>query len=255
MILYNASSSYYSMIARLALLEAAIPFENRRMDIHLAKEQLDPWYCALNPKMTVPTLVDGPQIWTDSQDILNYAAQRANTLWLDSDAEVQPYIQQIVYAHYNIIIERLTFIKALSSIPLLRFVLPNMLRRVIKKLESKQQLVSNELAVKEKIALNQQRIAFFTEGNIKEKLELERTSVRHLLAKLPNPSELLFGNKISSADIVIAALFTRLKMIGEERLLESQALNAWFARMQQRAGYKNADMWTYFQPWRIVLKR
>ena len=57
MILYNAPSSYYSMIARYALFEAGLSFENRRMDIHLAKEQLSPWYRAINPKMTVPSLV------------------------------------------------------------------------------------------------------------------------------------------------------------------------------------------------------
>ena len=49
MILYSAPSSYYSMIGRLALKEAKVPFENQRMDIHLHKEQLAPWYVALNP--------------------------------------------------------------------------------------------------------------------------------------------------------------------------------------------------------------
>ena len=69
MILYSAPSSYYSMIGRLALKEAQVPFENHQMDIHLRKEQLAPWYVALNPHMSVPTLVDGKTILIDSQDI------------------------------------------------------------------------------------------------------------------------------------------------------------------------------------------
>jgi glutathione S-transferase len=40
MILYSSPSSYYSMIARLALLECGAAFDIRRMDIHIAKEQL-----------------------------------------------------------------------------------------------------------------------------------------------------------------------------------------------------------------------
>jgi glutathione S-transferase len=38
--LYHAPSSYYSMVARLALLEADVSFESQRMDIHPRKDQL-----------------------------------------------------------------------------------------------------------------------------------------------------------------------------------------------------------------------
>jgi len=254
MILYNASSSYYSMIARYALFEAAIPFENRRMDIHLAKEQLDPWYIAINPKMTVPSLMDGPHIWTDSQDILNYAASRADGLWMDNNEELKLNIQQIVYAHYNITIERLTFSKALTSIPFLRFVVPHRLCRTIKKLEKENKSMQNQ-AIEAKIILNKQRLAFFTEGSLLEKLKLERKSVCNFIEKLPAPGDLLFGDKISSADIVVAALFTRLRMIGEYDLVEYRALTSWYERIQERPAFKNADMWSYFQPWRILFKR
>jgi glutathione S-transferase len=243
------------MIARYALLEAAIPYENRRMDIHLAKEQLAPWYIKINPKMTVPSLVDGSCILTDSQDILNYAANRAAGLWMDSNEEFKLNIQQIVYAHYNITIERLTFSKALTSVPLVRVIVPRMLSRIIKKLEKERETAANQEAVDGKIAQNQQRLSFFTEGNLLDKLELERKSVCDFLEKLPIPKDLLFGDKISSADIVAATLCTRLKMIGEYKLIKSSALTAWYERIRQRPAYKNADMWSYFQPWRIVLKR
>src|SRR5690554_5849978 len=117
MILYNAPSSYYSMIGRYALLEARCPFESRRMDIHLAKEQLSPWYVQINPAMTVPSLVDGAHVLTNSCDILRYASTLAADKWMDCDADVSPHIEQIVLNHYTIEIERLTFGKALTRIP------------------------------------------------------------------------------------------------------------------------------------------
>ena len=195
MILYNASSSYYSMIARYALLESGISFENRRMDIHLAKEQLTDWYRAINPHMTVPSMIEGTKIWTDSQDILNFAALNASQQWMDSDSELNLKIQQIIYAHYNITIERLTFGKALITIPPLRFIIPRMLGKIIKKLEKEEKNTTNNTDLAAKIALNQQRLDFFTAGNLQEKLALERNSVLNFLEKLPIPQHFLFGDK------------------------------------------------------------
>ncbi len=243
------------MIARYALCEAGLPFENRRMDIHLAKEQLAPWYMSINPKMTVPSLAKGKDIWTDSQDILKYLATTQGQQWMDADPEANLHVQQIVYAHYNITIERLTFGKALVTMFPLRFIVPHMLRKIIKKLEAEQQTSENKEAIAAKIALNTQRLAFFTEGDLREKLEFERKSVLLFLEKLPKPQEFLLGAKPSSADIVTVVLFGRLQMIGEYDLVQSPELIAWFERMKARPAYKKADIWTYFQPWRILFKR
>ena len=254
MILYNASSSYYSMIGRYALLEAGVTFESRRMDIHLAKEQLTPWYVMLNPAMTVPTMAVGKSVWTDSQDILKYAAAEAGPEWMDSDVDCALNIVQIVHTHYTIAIERLTFGKALKSIPPLRYLVPKMLRKAIKTLEAEKSRSPNKAAVVAKIALNKSRLAYFTEGDLAEKLQFERSSVLNFIEKLPTPKTLLFGDKPSSADIVTVVLFARLKMIGEYDLVKSQDLMDWFERMQLRSAYKKADIWTHFQPWRILFK-
>ena len=255
MILYSASSSYYSMIGRYALLEAGLPFELRRMDIHLAKEQLSSWYMKINPAMTVPALVDKDQIWADSQDILKFAATQAGDQWMDSDADKTARIEQLVRDHYSITIERLTFGKALSSIAPLRFIALRMIRNAIHSLEAQLPTSSDKTALEAKINLNQQRLAYFTEGNLADKLEVERNNVRSFLEKLPSPETFLFGDKISSVDIVTVVLFGRLKMIGEYQLVQSSELIDWFKRMQLRPAYKKADIWTYFQPWRIALKR
>ena len=256
MILYNASSSYYSMIARLALLEAGVVFENKRMDIHIAKEQLSPAYLAINPAMTVPALVDGNQSWTDSRDILKFAADFSKDQWLDADAALAPLIEQVVNAHYAISIERLTFGKALERIPPMRFIAPRMLRKIIKTLELDRSNSKNPAAIQAKIDLNRERLAYFTEGNRTEKLQGQRDTVQTFIKSLPVPGLFLFGDKPSSADIVTIVLLGRLQMIGEYALVPAPSpLASWFERMQARTTYKEADIWTHFQLWRILLKR
>jgi len=256
MMLYHASSSYYSMIARLALLSANIPFEGRRMDIHLAKEQLSDWYQAINPRMTVPALVDGSNKLIDSRDILRHAATLAASTWADADTSYSADIENIVSAHYTIAIEKLTFGKALYSIAPLRMIVPRMLRGIIKKLEAEKATSHDLEDLNKKININRERLAYFTEGNLAAKLEGERATVQAFLAKLPTTQHMLFGDKTSSADIVTAVLLGRLKMIGEYRLVElASSTDNWFNRIQQTAAFKQADIWLRFQPWRIALKR
>lgn len=256
MILYSAPSSYYSMIARLALLECGASFDIRRMDIHFAKDQLSSWYLAINPAMTVPALTDGDQAWTDSRTILEKAASIAGNQWYDADPELAPAIKHILDAHYSISIERLTFGKAMTRIWPLRVIFPRMLQRIIKKLEASKSTSANPEATQRKIILNQERIAYFTEGDLKQKLIGERDQVSHYLNQLSVPSNgLLFGSNPSSADIVTAILCARLQMIGELPLLESiPTLPGWFARISARPSFKQADIWTHFQPWRILLQ-
>jgi glutathione S-transferase len=255
MLLYSAPSSYYSMIARLALLESNTVFELRRMDIHIAKEQLSSWYEALNPAMTVPTLTNGDEVLTDSRDILKFAASNAGEQWLDVDLLLAQQINDLVEAHYAITIERLTFGKALARIPPLRVIVPHMLSRIIRQLNKELPSTANPKATEAKIVLNQERLAYFTEGSLADKLMTQRQEVIHYLNKLPTPCMFLFGDKPSSADIVTAVLLGRLKMIGEYDLVKPfPALVAWFERMQARPAFTNADIWLRFKPWRIILK-
>lgn len=260
MILYHASSSYYSMIARLGLHCANVSFSSRRMDIHLAKEQLSDWYLKINPHMTVPSLVDGALTLIDSRDILKYAATLAGQQWMNSDSSINQQIENVVASHYAIPIEKLTFGKALLSIPPLRLIVPKMLRGIIRKLEAELASSPDPAAVSQKISINQERLAYFTEGKIADKLEVERSHVRNFLKTLPLTSAalsgMLFGEKASSADVVTAVLFGRLKMIGEYGLVDhGSSLDQWFTRMQATEAFKQSDIWMRFQPWRIVLKR
>lgn len=244
------------MIARLALLEADIAFESRLMDIHFAKEQITPWYMALNPHMTVPTLVDGKKILIDSRDILNFSAKMAGQEWLDCNIRLLPQIEKIVKAFYLIPIEDLTFVKAMIKIVPLQFIIPKVLGRIIKSLKSGLPTCADPVAVKAKIELNERRIAYFTGGDLQDKLAIERKHISAFLSDLPSPQAMLLGDQISSADIVTAILLGRLKMVGEYDLLNSYPLlDQWFNEMQLRPAFTKADIWLAFHFWRMLLKR
>ncbi len=255
MLLYSAPPSYYSMIARLALNESKLPFDTRYMDIHIAKDQLSPWYIAVNPSMTVPSLTDANTTWTDSRDILKLAATKADGAWCDADPALSQEIEKIVCAHYNIPIEKLTFGKVMTRSYPLRKIFPMMLSRIIKHLEAEALTIPNPEAAKAKIAVNQERLAYFTEGNQIKKLDDRREEVRQYLAQLPHPQALLFGEKMSSADVVSAILYARLIMIGENKLMNtSPSISKWFDRMKMRPAFIKSDVWMHFKPWRILMR-
>lgn len=256
MILYHAPSSYYSMIARYALLEAGVHYDDRRMDIHFAKEQLSSWYRAINPAMTVPSLVEDAGILHSSIDILRYAAAEAKDHWLDADSFCAKRIEAVVYAHYELVIEQLTFGKALEKFPPLRFIVPKMLRNILHQLEKERVQSPEAKDLTAKIKQNQARLDYFTQGHRLDKLNAEREHVRHFLQQLPTPEQCLFGERPSSADIVTVVLFGRLQMIGEYNLVSKDSpLRAWFLRMQSRPAYQKADIWTRFQVLRCLLNR
>lgn len=248
MLLYSAPSSYFSMIARLALNEAMIHHEIRFMDIFIAKEQLSSWYMAINPSMTVPTLTDAARTWTDSGDILKFAAETAGQNWCDCEPN-------IVAAHYAIPIEKLTFGKIMVKNYALRKVFPIMLQRIIKQLETDLHTTTDPDATKRKISINLERLAYFTEDDQLVKLNEQREKVRDYFQQLPQTQTLLFGEKPSPADIVTAILFARLNMIGEYKLMNaSPNLVNWFERMKVRPAFIKSDIWLRFKPWRILLK-
>ena len=74
--LYHAPSSYYSMIARLALAEGGIAYQPVFVEIHVRMSQQQPDYVRLNPNMTVPTLVLADRVLDQSRDIARSASAR-----------------------------------------------------------------------------------------------------------------------------------------------------------------------------------
>src|SRR5262249_22635239 len=100
--LFHTPSSYYSMIARLALAEGGVVYEPVFVDIHFRMSQQRPGYVRLNPNMTVPTLVLADRILDQSRDI----AERA--LGVD-EATLGGEARAWLDLHYAYPIEQLTF--------------------------------------------------------------------------------------------------------------------------------------------------
>lgn len=253
--LFHAAPSYYSMVARLALAEAGVSTISRLMDIHLAKQQLSPAYRQLNPKMTVPTLRGPGLLLTDSAQILAYAAEHASVPWADADPSRREAIQQAVAGHYALSIETLTFSKLLSSRPWFKRVMVPMLSGINAKLEREAQHAPDQAAVLEaKIQVNRARLTVFRDRPAPQVLAEQREQVSAYLASLPPvvASGWLFGGAISSADVVLAVLTSRLAMAGELSLLNRNDLQGWWQRYQQRPAFGQADVWTRFQRRRFL---
>ena len=246
------------MIARLALLEARVPFDSRRLDIHLAKEQLAPWYVAINPAMTVPAMVEATQTIIDSRDILGFSSIHAGAVWMDADPRAASCIEQVVSDHYAIEIEKLTFGRAFLARPLLRHAFLHFLKRIVARLRESLPTAETPDAVRRKISVNEGRMAFFTSADLAQRVEAEGTKVAALLATLPRKSGVfLYGDRPSSADVVGAVLLARLKMIGlyDDMLDAHPGVDAWYMRYREREVVQQADLWERFQPLRILMKR
>src|SRR5215510_11318475 len=125
--LYHALSSYYSTIARLALIEGGIAYESAVIDIHVKMVQQQPDYVRLNPNMTVPTLVLPDRILDQSRDIAEYALG-VSTATLDGDTKAW------LDLHYGYPIEELTFGGLLARNPLARIMVPRRLESVRRRL-------------------------------------------------------------------------------------------------------------------------
>jgi glutathione S-transferase len=69
--LYHHGSSVCAAKVRFTLMEKAIPWESRYVDI-LKGEQFDPEYLKLNPMAVVPTLVHDGEVLTESTVICEY---------------------------------------------------------------------------------------------------------------------------------------------------------------------------------------
>ena len=253
--LFHAAPSYYSMVARLALAEAGIPFTSRLIDIHLAKQQLSDPYRALNPHMTVPTLRGPDLLLTDSSEILAFAAAHAGDAWCDADGALAPAIGVAVQAHYAISIETLTFSKLLASRPLLKPLVKRVLSGLSRQLEQRAvHTAVDPEALRAKAQQDRDRLQTLTATPAAETLAAMRAQVRLYLNGLPPvpDDQWLFGNRISSADVVVAVLLARLTMAAELPLLERPDLQRWWQRYQRRPALQAADLWTRFQRRRFV---
>lgn len=258
--LYHAASSYYSMIARYALRLSGIDHESQLLDIHKKREQLQPWYVAINPAMTVPTLVCADGSLCSSQEILQYAQTQRPENWVESIAtsDQAQTIEELVRQHYQFEVERLTFNVFMQKLPPVRILFPKLIRKACKELELElAQQPPNPQAIQAKLNLNQQRLAYFSsplQQRQAKQLQLARDLI-HLFPDKPI-GQWLFGDLPSRADVVLLVFLARLNALGLNNTdLVPRALMDWFAEKTQTQAFVDADVWVKFHIWRLLTHR
>jgi glutathione S-transferase len=240
--LYHAPSSYYSMIARLALAEGGIAHEPVVVDIHFRMSQQQPDYVRLNPNMTVPTLVLADRILDQSRDIAEYA------LGSTPDGETKAWLD----LHYGYPVEELTFGGLLARSPLARILIP-------KRLEAtRRQLLAHAARNPDLAAVYEARAAVFAERTrILDPAAVIRLSERRRAEAIG------FMDRLEQALLRwprgdgaagpwrcrcgLHRVFARMEFAGlGAEILKRPALARYWRAMQARPSFSAADIWTRF---------
>lgn len=246
--LYHTPSSYYSMIARLALAEGGIAHERVFVDIHFRLSQQQPDYVRLNPGMTVPTLVLADRILVESRDIAEYA------LGPGPDAETKAWVD----LHYGYPIEELTFGGILARNPLARIMIP-------KRLEAaRRQLLAHaaahpDLAVvyQARAAVFARRVATFEPDAVVKLSERRRAEAIGFMDRLEQTLRdgraVLAPPAYGVADVVWTVFLGRMEFAGlGAEIPRRPALARYWAAMKARSSFAAADIWTKFHLGRLI---
>lgn len=249
--LYHTSSSYYSMIARLALAERGVPFQSIEMDIHRRKQQFAPDYARLNPNLTVPTLdVDGTAL-SQSRDILLYAfgvnetaLDSATAHWLD--------------LHYAFPVDELTFGWLLSHNPLARLVIGHTLKATEKRLR--------ELAIKhpdlsdiyrERAEVFTKRVRTFDPNGVKAMFGERKRAALELMdvldGALADGRETLVEDGYGPADVVWTVFIARMNFVRfDDALAKRVHLSRYMKAVKARPSFHEADIWDRLSPFKLL---
>jgi glutathione S-transferase len=249
-VLYHAPSSYYSMIARLALAEAGIDHAQVFMDIHLRCRQQSPAYARLNPNMTVPTLVLPGQILVQSRDILNFAVQPTHP----SNPQTEAWLD----LHYAYPVEELTFGGLLARSRLARTLIPARLAAIHRRL-LKLAAANPDLAhiYQTRAALFAQRLRVFNPQAASALLSARREQAIAILnrldAHLAHGEPAIVPPHYGAADIVFTVFLARMEFAGlAHEVFRRPHMARYYNAMKSRPGFAAADIWTRIHFMRMV---
>lgn len=249
--LYHAPSSYYSMIARLALAEGGIAWEPVFVDIHARMSQQQPDYVRLNPNMTVPTLVLADRILDQSRDIAEYALG-VDRLTLDSEA--RPWLD----LHYGYPIEELTFGAIMAHSPIARIMVPKLLRRAQRYLlRLAAEHADLAAAYRARAEVFAERIRTFDPAaalRLSERRRAEALDIMDRMERtLSDGRATMVLPAYGIADTVSTVFLARMEFAGlGAELLKRTALVRYWRAMQARPSFAAADIWTRFHVFRLV---
>ena len=248
--LYHAPSSYYSMIARLALAESGIVYRSVLVDIHARMNQQKPDYVRLNPNMTVPTLVLADRILDQSRDIAEYAlgagqaASGETKTWLD--------------LHYAYPIEELTFGGILARNPLARILIPRRLRSIHRRLlacAAAYPDLAHVYAARAEVFA--ERVRIFDPDAVIRLAQKRREEafglLNHMQDTLEDGRAVMVPPAYGLADVVLTVFLARMEFAGlGAEIAQRPALARYWQTMQARPSFGAADIWTKFHVLRLI---
>ena len=246
--LYQTPSSYYSMIARLALAEGGIAYERVFVDIHFRLGQQQPDYVRLNPGMTVPTLVLADRVLVQSRDIAEFALGAA------TDPETKAWVD----LHYAYPIEELTFGGILARNPLARILIPKRLEGVRRQL-LKHAARNPDLApvYEARAAVFAGRIRAFEPDAVMALSQRRRAEAIGFMDRLEQTLQdgraVLVPPAYGVADLVWTVFLGRMEFAGlGAEISKRPALAHYWAAQQARPSFAAADLWTKFHIGRLI---
>ncbi|WP_428659628.1 glutathione S-transferase family protein [Reyranella sp.] len=246
--LYHTPSSYYSMIARLALAEGGVAHERIFVDIHFRLGQQQPDYVRINPGMTVPTLVLADRILDQSRDIAEFALKAT------PDAETKAWLD----LHYGYPIEELTFGRILARNPLARIMIPKRLAAIRRQLLAHAARNPDLAAVYEaRAAVFAHRISAFEPDAVIRLAERRRAEALGFMDRLEQTlaegRAVLVPPAYGVADVVWTVFLGRMEFAGlGAEIPRRPALARYWRVLQARPSFAAADIWTKLHIGRLI---
>lgn len=249
--LYHAASSYYSMIARLALIEADRPFVPVKLDIHRRMAQFAPDYARLNPNMTVPTLMLEGAPLSDSRLILFHAFGRA-------EDQADDATRRLVALQYDFPIDELTFSWLLRWNALARRFVPGKLAAAERRLRALAE-AHPDLAdlYRRRADIFAGRHRTFDPRAVAALYDERRAAALSRLdmieGELGDGRAVLVPPDYGPADVAWTVFLARMRFIrlhGE--LARRPAVSRYYAAMAARPSFAAADIWPSLNPLKLI---
>jgi glutathione S-transferase len=230
--LYNAPHSTCSQKVRICLHEKGLTFEDIRLDLGKAKDQLKPAYLKLNPNGVVPTLLDGDAVVIDSSVICEYLDEKYPEPKLTPDDIVQRarmrawmrYLEEVPTVAVRVPSFNMGFLPRFAGLDEERFRAEQSDVRPIRK-HFYRRMTHNG----------------FKRPDVEAALEqIDSTCARMEQALQAGPW--LMGAPYTIADIVATPSIDRMADLGFSSIWDKKypRVTAWYARMQERPAFQQA---------------
>ncbi len=248
--LYHFPPSLCSQKVRLVLAEKRVAWQARVVDIGPAMENYEGWYARLNPRMVVPTLVDGETVVVDSAKIIRYIDERfAGPSLTPSSADARATMDAWIRQQDEFSFRELSYAN-----------FPGLLGRAVQKSFAKRrETLRRRMAQHPELArCYEDRLrdvdaweAAVREPRSAEQLRGEATALLDEFGRLLEDREFVTGEAYSLADAVWTVVLARTRQLElDERWTEST--RAYYARMRARPSFAEADIWEDKRPAQLI---